>query len=70
MEPANWKAERGILPLQSDRFDVVVLRPHDLRQRAKGNYLRLSRLAECPEFRSLITVAVCFTLTTYANLCV
>ena len=49
---SKLEAERGILPLQSDRFDVVVLRPPMIYGKgAKGNYLRLSRLArECPVF--------------------
>ncbi len=50
--PANFygdsklQAERGILPLQSDGFDVVVLRPPMIYgPGSKGNYPILSKLA-------------------------
>lgn len=56
--PANFygdsklQAENGILPLQSDDFNVVILRPPMIYGKgSKGNYQKLAKLARiCPVF--------------------
>ena len=49
---SKLQAEKGILPMQSEDFNVVVLRPPMIYGKgSKGNYQKLARLAKvCPIF--------------------
>lgn len=54
---SKLEAEEGILPLQSDSFNVVILRPPMIYGKgSKGNYPRLAKLAKTtpifPDFRN------------------
>ncbi|TSB48572.1 NAD-dependent epimerase/dehydratase family protein [Alkalicoccobacillus porphyridii] len=56
-DPANFygksklEAEKGIVPLQSDQYDVVIVRPPMIYgKNSKGNYPKLAKLAKKSPF--------------------